>query len=104
MGALRLTQEIKNMKATELQSITAAEANSALSSLRAEQEAALAIPARVGDQINSLMGPRTIRLPSPLASSWTKSKKAPGSSNLSRKTLGRAANIESPSFTKLSAS
>jgi len=64
MAARRLAQEVRNMKATELTLVTQAEANSALSSLRAEQEAALAGPARLGDAINAITGPRTIALPS----------------------------------------
>ncbi len=69
-AARRLTQEIKNMKATELQSVTAAEANSARASLSTAQEAAIAPAVALGEWIQALFPspadgvPTEIRLPS----------------------------------------
>ncbi len=50
----RMTQEIKNMKATELQSVTGAEANSARASLSAAQESAIQPAVALGEWIQAL--------------------------------------------------
>ncbi len=71
LDARRMVQEIKNMKATELQSVTGAEANSARASLSAAQENAIQPAVALGEWIKALFphpaapGERTdIRLPS----------------------------------------
>ncbi len=50
----RMAQEIQNMKATELQSVTSAEANSARASLSTAQEAAIAPAVALGEWIQAL--------------------------------------------------
>ncbi len=71
LAARRLTQEIKNMKATELQSVTAAEANSARASLSGAQENAIQPAVALGEWIKALFpsppgpgSPAEITLPS----------------------------------------
>ncbi len=69
LAAKRLTQEIRNLKATELQSVTASEANSARASLSGAQEDAIQPAVALGEWIKALFPSpddptRDIRLPS----------------------------------------
>jgi len=67
LSARRLSQEILNMKATELLSITGADANSARASLARAQESAIAPASGLGDWFTELFPSpsvqRDIRLP-----------------------------------------